>query len=102
MMPNNPCSTAWLWIFNSVACPVSNLANAWLVTSQTPPLIFLTAHENWEKLKQSISTPYVALLRKNDPGEAVINAIESSIRHIDHDRRITAGSCNNKTGKTLY
>jgi len=66
------------------------------------PLIFLTAHENWETLKQSISTPHVALLRKNDPGEAVINAIESSIRHIDHDRRITAGSCNNKTGKTPY
>lgn len=66
------------------------------------PLIFLTAHENWETLKQSISTQHVVLLRKNDPGETVINAIESSIRHIDHDRRITAGSCNNKTGKTPY
>ena len=66
------------------------------------PLIFLTAHENWETLKQSISTQHVVLLRKNDPGEMVINAIESSIRHIDHDRRITAGSCNNKTGKTPY
>lgn len=66
------------------------------------PLIFLTAHENWETLKQSISTQHVVLLRKNDPGETVINAIESSIRHIDHDTRITAGSCNNKTGKTPY
>jgi FixJ family two-component response regulator len=66
------------------------------------PLIFLTAHENWETLKQSISTLYVTLLRKNDPGETVINAIELSIRYIDHDRRIAAGSRNNKTGKTPY
>jgi FixJ family two-component response regulator len=66
------------------------------------PLIFLTAHENWEALKQSISTPHVALLHKSDPGETVINAIESSIFNINHNRRITAGSRNNKTGKTPY
>ena len=48
------------------------------------PLIFLTAHENWEMLKQSISTPHVALLRKNDPGETVINAIGSSMANTNH------------------
>ena len=68
------------------------------------PLIFLTAHENWEALKQSISTPHVALLHKSDPGETVINAIESSIFNINHNqnRRITTGSRNNKTVKTPY
>ena len=48
------------------------------------PLIFLTAHENWETLKQSISTPYVVLLHKNDPGETVINAIGSSMANTNH------------------
>jgi FixJ family two-component response regulator len=36
------------------------------------PLIFLTAHENWETLKQSISAQHVALLRKTDPGGLVL------------------------------
>ena len=68
----------------------------------TIPLIFLTAHEEWETLKRSLKTPFAAFLRKTDPGETVINAIGSSIRNINHDRRITPGSCNNKTGKTPY
>ena len=68
----------------------------------TIPLIFLTAHEEWETLKRSLKTPFAAFLRKTDPGETVINAIGSSIRNINHDRRITTGSCNNKTGKTPY
>ena len=63
------------------------------------PLIFLTAHENRETLKQSISTPHVALLHKTDPGETVISAIESSMANTNHSGRITAGSRNNKTGK---
>lgn len=45
----------------------------------TIPLIFLTAHEEWETFKQSIDTPYASLLRKTDPGQAVLAAIESSI-----------------------
>ena len=65
------------------------------------PLIFLTAHENWETLKQSIRTPHVAFLLKTDSGETVINAIESSICNINHNRRITAGGHNSKTAKTL-
>ena len=43
------------------------------------PLIFLTAHENWETLKQSISAQHVALLRKTDPGGLVLAAIDKAI-----------------------
>ena len=43
------------------------------------PLIFLTAHENWETLKQSISTPHAALLHKSDPGEVMLAAIDKAI-----------------------
>ena len=43
------------------------------------PLIFLTAHEEWETLKQSVKTPYAALLRKTDPDQTVLAAIESLI-----------------------
>jgi len=48
------------------------------------PLIFLTAHEEWETLKQSVKTPYVAFLRKTDPGQTVLAAIESSITNMNH------------------
>jgi FixJ family two-component response regulator len=57
------------------------------------PLIFLTAHENRETLKQSIRTPYVALLNKTDSGETVIDAIESSMINTGHYGRSTAGHC---------
>jgi len=50
----------------------------------TIPLIFLTAHEEWETLKQSIKTPYAAFLRKTDPGQTVLAAIESSITNMNH------------------
>jgi DNA-binding NarL/FixJ family response regulator len=43
------------------------------------PLIFLTANENWETLKQSISTPHAALLHKSDPGEVMLAAIDKAI-----------------------
>ena len=45
----------------------------------TIPVIFLTAHEEWETLKQSIKTPYAAFLRKTDPGEVLIAAIDKAI-----------------------
>ncbi len=50
----------------------------------TIPLIFLTAHEEWETLKQSVKTPYAAFLRKTDPGQTVLAAIESSITNMNH------------------
>ena len=43
------------------------------------PTIYLTAQEEWEDLKRMITTPYTAFLRKSDPGESVLAAIESSI-----------------------
>ena len=46
----------------------------------TIPVIFLTAHEEWETLKQSIKTPYAAFLRKTDPGEVLIAAIDKAIQ----------------------
>jgi FixJ family two-component response regulator len=52
--------------------------------SVTIPLIFLTAHEEWETLKQSVKTPYAAFLRKTDPGKTVLAAIESSIKNMNH------------------
>ena len=51
------------------------------------PLIFLTAHEYWETLKQSIRTPYAALLNKADSGETVQDAIESSMTDTSHHGR---------------
>jgi len=50
----------------------------------TIPLIFLTAHEEWETLKRSLKTPYAAFLRKTDPGQTVLAAIESSIKTMNH------------------
>ena len=46
----------------------------------TIPVIFLTAHEDWQTLKQSIKTPYAAFLRKTDPGEVLIAAIDKAIQ----------------------
>ena len=59
-----------------------------LERSVTIPLIFLTAHEEWEMLKQSIKTPYAAFLRKTDPGQTVLSAIESSIATMNHSKHV--------------
>jgi FixJ family two-component response regulator len=43
------------------------------------PLIFITAHEDWQSLKQTVSIPHAAFLRKKDPAGVVLDAIRSSI-----------------------
>lgn len=42
------------------------------------PLVFLTAHEEWDALKGTLRIPYNGFLRKSDPAEMVIAAIEKS------------------------
>lgn len=44
-----------------------------------PPLIYLTAHEEWETLRQGIDTPHTVLLRKTAPAELVIATVQSSL-----------------------
>ena len=43
------------------------------------PLIYLSAHENWEAIKQSVQPRTAVLLHKSDPGETVLGAIGSLI-----------------------
>lgn len=54
------------------------------------PLIFITAHEDLEALKQIIHVPYAGLLGKNEPGEAVLAVIDRAIqiRNSQHQKEV--------------
>ena len=43
------------------------------------PIIFITAYDDPETREQARQTPCSAYLRKNDPGEAVIEAIRKAV-----------------------
>jgi len=47
-----------------------------------PPVIYLTAHEEWELLRQGIDTQHTVLLRKTDMAEVVIATVQSSLHHV--------------------
>lgn len=44
------------------------------------PTIFLTAHEDWQALKQTIHVPFEGFLCKNVAGEVLIAAIDKAIQ----------------------
>jgi len=48
-------------------------------TGSTTPVIFLTAHEKADELQQQLHTHCAAFLRKSDPAETVIAAIDNAI-----------------------
>jgi FixJ family two-component response regulator len=52
----------------------------------TIPIIFITAYDDPETRERARQTQCVAYLRKNDPGEVVLDAIRKAI-HIDKDKR---------------
>ena len=49
------------------------------VSGSMTPLIFLTAHEDCEVLRQTIRAPVAGFLRKNEPSAAVFAAIDKAI-----------------------
>lgn len=50
------------------------------VAGSTIPIIFITAHDDPETRERARQTQCVAYLRKNDPGEAVLDAIRKAVR----------------------
>jgi FixJ family two-component response regulator len=56
----------------------NQLANSGCAT----PVIFITAYDDPEAREQARQTNCIAYLRKNDPGEAVLDAIRKAI-HLD-------------------
>ena len=52
------------------------LANA----NSTVPVIFLTAHEKADELKQSLRSRCAAFIRKSDPGDALLDVISNAVR----------------------
>jgi FixJ family two-component response regulator len=56
---------------------------SWLAASgSTTPVIFITAHDDPETREQARQTACIAYLRKNDPAEAVLDAIRRAV-HLD-------------------
>jgi len=51
-------------------------------SGSTTPLIFITAHDDEETREQAKQTCCSAYLRKNDPGEVVLEAIRKAV-HLD-------------------
>ena len=49
------------------------------VSGSMTPLIFLTAHEDCEVLRQTIRAPFAGFIRKNEPSAAVFAAIDKAI-----------------------
>jgi FixJ family two-component response regulator len=49
------------------------------VSGSTTPLIFLTAHEECEVLRQTIRAPFAGFLRKNESSAALFAAIDKAI-----------------------
>ncbi len=49
-------------------------------SGSTAPLVFLTAHEDREALKQTVRAPFAGFLGKNESGAAVFAAIDEAIR----------------------
>jgi FixJ family two-component response regulator len=51
-------------------------------SGSTTPIIFITAYDDPETREQARQTPCAAYLRKNDPGEVVLEAIRRTV-HFD-------------------
>jgi FixJ family two-component response regulator len=51
-------------------------------SGSTTPIIFITAYDDPETRDQALQTGCIAYLRKNDPGEMVLEAIRKAV-HID-------------------
>lgn len=61
----------------------------------TVPLIYLTAHEDWQALKQSVANSCAGFLRKSDPAESLLATIRQAI---DTAAIKTAGAHGHGTG----
>ena len=56
----------------------------WLASSgSTIPVIFITAHDDSETREQARQTGCIAYLRKNDPGEMVLEAIRRAVKRVE-------------------
>ena len=58
-------------------------------TGSTTPVVFVTAHERADELEQSLRSRCAALVRKSDPGEVLLIAIDEAIQASD-----ASGTCN--------
>ena len=54
-------------------------------SGSTTPVIFITAYDDREIREQARRTNCVAYLRKNDPGQAVLDAIRKAV-HVDEGK----------------
>jgi len=55
-------------------------------SGSTIPVIFITAHDDPETREQARQTGCIAYLRKNDPGEMVLEAIRRAVKRVEGSR----------------